>query len=211
LEHLPSWSPDDKRIAFSTNRTGKFEVWVINADGSGLRQLTHVPGAQVLGPIWSPDGVRLVCSPIGGDPFIIDANKLWNDQRPEALPPLGKQNMSFGVRSWSRDGEKLAGDLRRPQGVASGIVVYSFADHKYAQLTEFGGRPQWLSDSRRLVFHDESEIFLIDTRSRKVRKIYSAPSRNIEQNNHLGVSRDDRWIYFSRATNEADVWLMTMQ
>jgi Tol biopolymer transport system component len=209
LERLPSWSPDDTQLAFSSNRTGKYEIWVINADGSGLRQLTHVPGAQVLGPIWSPDGARLVCNLIGGDPFIIEANKPWNDQRPEPLPSFGRQGVSFGVRSWSRDGTKLAGDLRRPQGVAFGLVVYSFADHKYEQLTDFGGRPQWLSDSRRLVFHDESKIYLFDTRSRKVREIYSSASRNIEQNNHLGISPDDRWIYFSLATNEADIWLMT--
>jgi Tol biopolymer transport system component len=205
-DRMPSWSPDEKRIAFSSNRTGKYEVWVINADGGGLRQLTQIPGADVTAPVWSPDGTRLACRLFGGDPIIIEASKAWRDQRPDALPPLGKQDVSFGTPSWSSDGKKLAGDLRRAQGNCSGLVVYSFANRKYEQLTEFGSRPSWLSDNRRLVL-----LYLLDTQSRRVRKIYSAAPRLIEQHNRLGVSRDDHWIYFSAATNEADVWLMTLK
>ncbi len=37
----PRWSPDGKRIAFTSRRTGDYELWVINRDGSGLRQLTE--------------------------------------------------------------------------------------------------------------------------------------------------------------------------
>ena len=40
-DELPSWFPDGKRIAFQSNRTGRWEVWVINADGTGAKQLTH--------------------------------------------------------------------------------------------------------------------------------------------------------------------------
>jgi Tol biopolymer transport system component len=41
LDETPSWFPDGKRIAFQSNRTGKIEVWVMNADGSGARQITR--------------------------------------------------------------------------------------------------------------------------------------------------------------------------
>jgi len=40
LDETPSWFPDGKRIAFQSNRTGRMEVWVMNADGSGARQMT---------------------------------------------------------------------------------------------------------------------------------------------------------------------------
>jgi TolB protein len=43
LDETPSWFPDGKRIAFQSNRSGRMEVWVMNVDGSGQRQLT---GAQ---------------------------------------------------------------------------------------------------------------------------------------------------------------------
>ncbi len=37
----PAWSPDGKRLAFVSYRTGTSEVWLMNTDGTGLRQLTH--------------------------------------------------------------------------------------------------------------------------------------------------------------------------
>ena len=40
LDETPSWFPDGKRIAFQSNRSGRMEVWVMNADGSEARQLT---------------------------------------------------------------------------------------------------------------------------------------------------------------------------
>jgi len=41
LDETPSWSPDGKTIVFQSTRSGRFEVWRMNADGSGPVQLTH--------------------------------------------------------------------------------------------------------------------------------------------------------------------------
>lgn len=51
--HTPSWSPDSKFIAFSSNLNGDFDLYLSKADGSGLVQLTNIPGDEE-GPIWSP-------------------------------------------------------------------------------------------------------------------------------------------------------------
>jgi TolB protein len=40
-DELPAWFPDGNRIAFQSDRTGRWEVWVMNADGTGARQLTR--------------------------------------------------------------------------------------------------------------------------------------------------------------------------
>jgi TolB protein len=58
----PAWSPDGKRVAFSSNRAGPAntgQIFVVNADGSGLRQLTSGPGGFAQ-PSWSWDGRRIV-------------------------------------------------------------------------------------------------------------------------------------------------------
>jgi TolB protein len=40
-DEVPAWFPDGKRIAFQSDRTGRMEIWVMNADGSGARQVTR--------------------------------------------------------------------------------------------------------------------------------------------------------------------------
>jgi Tol biopolymer transport system component len=56
----PAWSPDGKRLAFTRTTDGRrsFHIFVMNADGTGMRQLTH--GIIDASPAWSPDGRWLV-------------------------------------------------------------------------------------------------------------------------------------------------------
>jgi TolB protein len=51
----PSWSPDGQRIAFTGLRSGRWQVCLINVDGSGYRQVT-TGGYDARYPVWSPDG-----------------------------------------------------------------------------------------------------------------------------------------------------------
>jgi Tol biopolymer transport system component len=54
----PTWSPDGRRIAFTTFRHGRGEIYVMNVDGSRQRRLTRNP-AHDDHPAWSPDGRRI--------------------------------------------------------------------------------------------------------------------------------------------------------
>ena len=49
---LDSWSPDGKKIAFASNRTGTYEIYVMNVNGSGVTQVTHGPEAHRAA--WAP-------------------------------------------------------------------------------------------------------------------------------------------------------------
>lgn len=57
----PSWSPDRNRIVFASDRSGRdnFDLFVINADGSELVQLTHTPMVDEIEPAWSPNGATI--------------------------------------------------------------------------------------------------------------------------------------------------------
>jgi Tol biopolymer transport system component len=59
LDADPAWSPDGRRIAFDSNRDGDYEIYVMNADGSGQRNLTDNASLDAL-PAWSADGRELV-------------------------------------------------------------------------------------------------------------------------------------------------------
>ena len=55
-----AFSPDGKQIVFCSKRTGSLELWIMNADGSNARQLTHAPNCYNGGPFFSPDGKRVI-------------------------------------------------------------------------------------------------------------------------------------------------------
>jgi Tol biopolymer transport system component len=58
----PVWSPDGTRIAFDAYITGyiRYDVYVMDADGTGVTNLTNIPGSDQLVPRWSPDGGRIL-------------------------------------------------------------------------------------------------------------------------------------------------------
>jgi uncharacterized repeat protein (TIGR01451 family) len=57
-EFAPTWSPDGSRIAFSTNRTGNYEIFTMDPNGSDLVNLTQATGADYV-PAWSWDGTLI--------------------------------------------------------------------------------------------------------------------------------------------------------
>jgi Tol biopolymer transport system component len=55
-----SYSADGKHIVFCSNRDGNLELYIMDADGQHVRQLTHTPGCYNGGPFFSPDGKRVI-------------------------------------------------------------------------------------------------------------------------------------------------------
>lgn len=59
-EHQPRFSPDGKRIAFTSDRGGGDNIWIMNVDGSDKRQVTKEDFRLLNQPSWSPDGRFIV-------------------------------------------------------------------------------------------------------------------------------------------------------
>ena len=57
----PEWSPDSSVIAFTSTRSGYFDIWLVNADDpTDLRNVTQTPGEYEDQPSWSPDGTQII-------------------------------------------------------------------------------------------------------------------------------------------------------
>jgi TolB protein len=72
-DRYPVWSPDGSSIAFVSNRSGQFQVWVMDADGSNPHQLTTDNTIKDQVPDWSPDGTRIAYQ-AAGDVYVMNAD-----------------------------------------------------------------------------------------------------------------------------------------
>lgn len=205
-DRAPRWSPDGKRIVFYSDRSGKYEAWAINPDGSGLQQLTHTAGesGMIYYPTWSSDGSRVAYHMSGYSPYIIETAKAWREQMSVQLPGFNHPTFRFLAWDWSSDGRRLAGGQGSADMPSAGIAVYSFETHQFETITDFGSRPVWLSDDRRLLFYSKGAIYLADSLTKRTRRILSVAPGDIDG---FTLSADNRRIYFSLNSSEADIWL----
>jgi serine/threonine protein kinase len=95
---FPQFSPDGKRVAFYSSRSGTKQIWTANRDGSQAAALTSMAGPTTASPRWSPDGQQIVFdSDTGGTVhiYVIGAD---GGQPRQAAAGEGYSG------SWSRDG-----------------------------------------------------------------------------------------------------------
>src|SRR6201991_491830 len=155
IDSRPVWSPDGRSIAFSSNRDGMYEIYVMDADGSNAKRLTNNLANDV-NPMWSPDGQRILFDTErdgNGEIYVMDADG-GNQIR------LTRNNAFDGTATWSPDGNLIAFASNRDTGPpynpynldiyvmnADGSNVRRIVDDP-----EYDVSPQWSPDGRKIVF-----------------------------------------------------------
>jgi Tol biopolymer transport system component len=131
----PQFSPDGRRIAFETNRSGEGEqVWLANADGSSPSPLTRGPGLHQGTPRWSPDGHRIAFDSLGED----GQYGIWTIDVEGGSPRRLTQGPGDdNVPSWSRDGRYVY--FARGAGGPSDVWRVPAAGGEAERVTHGGG------------------------------------------------------------------------
>jgi Tol biopolymer transport system component len=208
----PTWSPDGKQLAFYSDRKGSYELWKIHPDGSGLEQVTAF-GGGVNFSTWSPDGSRLAFSGVNSKGmYVTTAN--GKELPPTASEPAIVGGLDFWPFSWSPDGTRIAGALRRSDGTPQGLAAYVLATKTYDVVPHVVPDgvwmvPAWLGDSRRLIVRDSHGISIIDATTGTTRRLLAV--RGYAVGRSVGVSRDNRWLTYTETGTEGDIWIATLR
>jgi len=150
-----TWSPDGTQIAFDSDRDrpvpggeGNWEIYVMEADGSGLRRLTTNDADDGL-PAWSPDGTEIAFeSKRDGnyEIYVMDRNGA-NQRR------LTNNAAADGLPAWSPDGTRIAFESYRDGDYEIYVMDSNGANQR--RLTHSPGEdgyPAWSPDGSQIVF-----------------------------------------------------------
>jgi eukaryotic-like serine/threonine-protein kinase len=159
----PSWSPDGARLVFISPCLHRIDspresytdtsLFMINADGTGLKQLTNVPGAD-FEPAWSPDGKRIAFTSIrDGNKqiylFDVDSQSVIRLTQPDV-------NIENSQPAWSPDGKQIAYLVERLETYQ--VWVMNNTGQENVQVVRSGQTlwdyaPAWSADGKVIVFN----------------------------------------------------------
>lgn len=159
----PTWSPDGRRIAFVSDRDGASNIYVMNAAGGRVRQLTDDP-TGAFDPSWSPDGRKIAFSSsrdavpgeISSQLYIMNAD--GTHERRVTIDGISGASSP----DWSPDGSRIAfaGFGFTSTGTVSGLYTVrpdgtgleQVTRHEQAGPRVSDGNPAWSPDGQTLVF-----------------------------------------------------------
>jgi Tol biopolymer transport system component/DNA-binding winged helix-turn-helix (wHTH) protein len=247
-QEAPSISPDGRRIAFESNRSGNLEIWVCDVDGSNVLQLTSF-GAQTGTPRWSPDGGRIAFdSRLGGESNLYTVDpaggipaKLNIDVSDSSMPswsPDGKwiyfmQGDATGEPSvWrvpSRGGHAVqlaSAPAATPLASPDGQYVYFFRTRRLWRMMADGSSPEavqampelsfqgteWFPSKAGIYFmsheNGRATIERYDTKSQKIRPVFSLERSPPYWIGAMPVSPDGKWLLFPQIDGHSSNLMM---
>jgi Tol biopolymer transport system component len=160
-------SPDGEMLAFATDRSGCYNVWVMNVDGSDATQLTSVTTYERCNevPTWSPDGTKIAFNSsrnpeLGWDVYVMNADgtavvNVSNNPSAE----LGWNNE--GIVGWSPDGRVVMQSNR--DGTDRTYLVNADGSDLHPLFTEPFIQPYWSPDGARVVAEMDGDVYVLDS------------------------------------------------
>ena len=148
----PTWSPDGRKIAFTSRRDRDSNIFVMDADGKNVRRLTNHPGVDS-NPAWSPNGRNIAFRSNRQDEnydiYVMDADgknvhRLTHHPGPDNLP------------AWSPNGREIAFTSARDEN-KNGTNIYAMdADggnvRRLTHRFQFNTMPAWSPNGRKIAF-----------------------------------------------------------
>jgi imidazolonepropionase-like amidohydrolase len=163
----PAWSPDGMRVAYSSDKGGTANVYVLELAGGAERQVTNLHDAAAFNPAWSPDGKRLAFQKQDGGTYTLD---LLSGEITEVIPA----SFEAGKASWSANGNALSLAALRPYtkrfregtslivtaDLATGKLTYT-EPAPYQSITTRGvDGPVYSPDGKQMAFVMDSYLWL---------------------------------------------------
>jgi Tol biopolymer transport system component len=208
-DRIAVWDPTGKQLAFTSTRSGRWELWTIGADGSDLRQLTDI-GESNFGA-WTPDGKRLL-SGAGNSShetyYWLDPGRLETAATARVIPELSAEQ-GFQPSSWSHAGDRIAGGVDSSFGRSLALAIWTPATGSVRRLelpligASFGEVAGWSSDDRYLYVRTAEGVVAVEVESGRRKVVAPASARAL-----ISLSHDGRTLSVENEILDSDVWLL---
>ncbi|TVQ32548.1 MAG: peptidase S41 [Phycisphaeraceae bacterium] len=132
-ERTPAWSPDARWIAYMSDETGEYEMYVTQSDGRGeTKQLTEGSEIFYYEPIWSPDSKHIAFTDKAGWIYLHTIES--GETKQVVKDPFSWDNTSRTV-DWSHDSRWLTFALSGERTPSSSVYLYNVEEDELHQVT----------------------------------------------------------------------------